>query len=79
MQKFEHAFDLRIKWGNNQIFNHFKNLEIQSRGYLLSWILTLFTRIMSPDLVSQLWDILLLHELDQKIMIEVCYFLVISQ
>lgn len=53
-----------------------KDAGVETRTYLLGWILTLFTRVMSIDMVSQLWDILFVYGLSSDILIEVsCYLL----
>lgn len=42
---------------------------METRTYLLGWILTLFTRTMSTDMAALLWDILLCHEICHEILI----------
>lgn len=42
---------------------------------MLSWIMTLFTRVMDLDLVGRLWDIILSNDLSEKVIIEICYYL----
>jgi hypothetical protein len=36
---------------------HFENLNISPKMYLVEWFLTLFTKSLNPDLVSRVWDI----------------------
>lgn len=52
-----------------------KEQGIEMRAYLMNWILTLFTRTMSLDMVSLLWDLLFAYNLCGEILIEVSYFL----
>lgn len=39
----------------------------------MSFLMTMFTRLLNVDMVGQLWDQILLHEAGTAILIEVCF------
>lgn len=63
---------------NEDLYQKLKEAGVETRSYLLNWILTLFTRTMSLDMVSQLWDILLVYGVTGDILIEVGYYLLLA-
>ena len=78
MKKVEENFEHRVRRGDENLYLRIKKEKIDVRIFLLNWIMTLFTRVMDLDLVARLWDILLCNELSEKIIIEVCYHLLVS-
>lgn len=57
IQFFEHNFEKKFKKSDETFYLKLKDLGVETRTYLLTWILTLFTRTMNLDMVSNLWDI----------------------
>lgn len=53
-------------------------MGIETRTYLLPWILTLFTRIMSLDLVSNLWDVLFVGAFREDLLMEVAFLTILT-
>lgn len=51
-------------------------MGVETRTYLLPWILTLFTRTMSLDMVSNMWDIFFVHNLREDLLIETAYLII---
>jgi hypothetical protein len=75
IQFFEHNFEKRLKRGDENLYTQLKVFGVETRTYLLGWVMTLFTRTMSLDMVSLLWDILFACNLCADILIEVAYYI----
>lgn len=55
--KFE-RFDNMLKLNDLEVYNYFGKQGISSSGFLLDWLLTLFSKCLNPDKVSRVWDML---------------------
>jgi hypothetical protein len=55
-----------------ELLQLFQDQEVEPKIYVVSWIMTMFTRVFQFDTILMIWDILLANNVSRTVLEELC-------